>query len=157
MKKKQTALIVLLFCCTNFIRCGTLGGVGDDICFPTSMAKLKIAIDSLHNIYPEYKIPKKWEGLNNWSRKGYYDFLVGRIFYFKSSPEEMYYVTFIGDSFEDTTKICIGIRSVFRESTYKWANDDSLVDKEKERIVKRFDNEIVSKLEKITKTKARKE
>ena len=161
MRQGKLLMFMMLFLISaTYISCGTLGGLGDDICFPTSMEKLENAIDTLHSRHPEYKIPQKWKGLNDWSRKGYYDFLVGRIFYFRSPPEEMYYVTFIGDdsaTFADTTKICIGIRSVFRESTYKWAEDDSLTAKEKERIVGRFDREIVAKLEQYTKTKATKE
>ena len=70
----------------------------------------------------------------------------------------MYYVTFIGDStaLASTTKIGIGIRAL-NKGSYKWLLNDDLDSKEKERIEKRFDDEIISKLEEYTKTKALKE
>src|SRR5258708_33537125 len=106
---KGKNLLTAIICITvaNFLTsCGTLGGIGDTINFPTSKKKLEIAMDSLYIIHPEYKIPREWETYNSWHQRGY-DFLESRIFYFKSFPEEMYYMTFIGDSvmLADTTKI----------------------------------------------------
>ncbi len=141
------------------ISCGTLGGIGDTINFPTSKKNLEIAMDSLFVKHPEYKIPEKWETYNDWHQRGY-DFLESRIFYFKSSPEEMYYVSFIGDSvmLADTTKIGIAIRATYNgDARGRWVLGDSLGSSEKQRIISRFDNEIVSKLEQYTKTKSSKE
>ncbi len=155
-KKRSLRSLVLCIICGLYIGCGTLGGIGNTIYFPTSKKKLEIALDSLFAKYPDYKIPKKWEPFNDWSARGY-DFLESRIFYFKSSPEEMYYVTFIGDSvmLADTTKIGIGVRAIYNgDYRGKWLLGDSLDSKAKERITKRFHNEIVSKLEQYTKTKS---
>ena len=73
----------------------------------------------------------------------------------------MYYITFIGDSvaLADTSKIAIGIRAVFNEKNIAgkwWLAADDLKSKDKERIEKRFDAEIISKLELYTKKKASK-
>lgn len=146
--------------CGLIAGCGTLGAIGDGIYFPTSKKKLEIAMDSLYSEHPEYKIPAKWNKYNDWSKAGY-DFLESRIFYFKSDPEEMYYITFIGDSvaLADTSKIAIGIRAVFNEKNIAgkwWLAADDLKSKDKERIEKRFDAEIISKLELYTKKKASK-
>lgn len=107
--------------------------------------------------HPEYQMPASWEKFNTWSARGY-DFLQSRIFYFKSSPEELYYVTFIGDStaLADTTKIEIGVRAI-NKGDNKWLLNADLDSKERERIEERFDSEIVSKLEEYTATKATKQ
>jgi hypothetical protein len=157
-QKKPISLAIIAQCLIcGLVSCGTLGGIGDGIYFPISKKKLEIAMDSLYVKHPEYKTPKDWEKFNNWSERGY-EFLESRIFYFKSSPEEMYYVTFIGDStaLANTMKIRIGIRAL-NKGNYKWLLDDDLDSKEKERVEKRFDVEIISKLEEYTKTKASKE
>ena len=146
--------IICLICC-NCSSCGTLGEIGSGKCFPTSKKALEVAFDSLYAKYPEYRTPAKWDSINDWSKRGY-DFLESRIFYFKSSPEEMYYITFIGDStvLADTTKIEIGIRAIYNGHKFgKWLLNSELDTKEKRRIESRFDNEIVSKLEEYTKTK----
>ena len=146
----STIISVLVICSVN--SCGTLGGIGETIYFHTPKKQLEIAIDSLYANYPEYKIPGKWVNFNDWSRAGY-DFLESRIFYFNSSPEEMYYVTFTGDTTESSTKIGIGIRAIDR-GDYYWLLEKDLDSKEIKRIEKRFDAEIVSKLERYTNSKA---
>ena len=162
VKHKRNGYIRIIFFCLIFclvISCGTLGSIGDTIFFPTSKKKLEIAIDSLYAKHPEYKIPEKWEPFNDWSKLGY-DFLESRIFYFKSEPEEMYYVAFYGDStiLADTTKVGIGIRAMYNgDYRGRWLLGDSLSFKEKQRIKARFDREIVSKLEEYTKTKVTKQ
>ena len=158
IKIKKILFITLVLCITSkfMIGCGTLGGIGDNIYFGTSKKKLEIAIDSLYTKHPEYKILPEWEIYNHWSASGY-DFLESRIFYF-SNPDEMYYITFVGDStlMTDTSKISIAIRAINR-GKYKWQLDADLESKEKERIEKRFDDEIISKLKEYTKVRTWKE
>ena len=80
-----------------------------------------------------------------------------RIFYFKSEPEEMYYVTFVSDGNENQERngpTILAIRSVFTKKHNNWLLIDDFEITEKERIEKRFEVEIVSKLEKYSKTKA---
>jgi len=101
------------------------------------------------------KIPSKWEENNNWSKRGY-DFLESRIFYFKEEPEEMYYISFIGDEeiFKDITHIDIGIRSVFAGRKMDLLKQEDFSNEEQNRIQTRFKTEIISKLEKYTNCKA---
>jgi len=160
-KKKGKLFLITIQCIifSSFLGCGTLGGIGNVIYFSTSKKKLEVAIDSLYSKHPEYRIPEKWKVFNSWSENGY-GFLESRIFYFNSSPEEMYYVTFIGDSamLADATKTGIGVRAVFNgDANGKWFLDQDLDSREKQRMEKRFDGEIISKLEEYTKTKISKE
>lgn len=137
----------------NLSGCGTLGGF-NNIDFPVTKINLVHAIDTLYARYPKYILPEKWKYYNNWEEKGY-GFLDTRIFYFKSSPEEMYYVSFVGDDdpIHDSTKETkIAIRSVFNVNT-NWMLEENKNRSEKERITKRFKDEIVSKLEEYTNTK----
>lgn len=128
---------------------------GNTISFPTSKTNIEIAIDSLYFNYPEYKIPSKWNDNNDWSKRGY-DFLESRIFYFKDSLEEMYYISFVGDenTFKDTTHIDVAIRSVFMESKKIWLKQEDFTKEEENRIQTRFKTEIISKLEKYTNSKS---
>lgn len=144
---------LLLF---TLISCdGTLGSF-NIISFPVSKKKIEIAIDSLYSKNPEYKIPSKWEEHNNWSKRGY-DFLESRMFYFKEKPEEMYYVTFVGEeeTLKDTTHIDIAIRSVFVGRKMDWLKQEDFSKEEENRIQTRFKTEIISKLEKYTNCKAK--
>ncbi|REH00760.1 hypothetical protein [Flavobacterium aquicola] len=152
--KIRTFAFLLLF---TMMSCdGTLADF-KIISFPTSKKKLEIAIDSLYSNYPEYRMPEKWKEHDSWSKRGY-DFLESRIFYFKNEPEEMYYVTFVGEeeTLKDTTHIDIAISSVYRRRTGNW-NEEDFDKEEKIRIQTRFKREIISKLEKYTKTKAKEE
>jgi len=150
--------IILLICTLTGcgIGAGTLGGF-ETITFPTSKRILVVAIDSLFAEHPEYKIPNKWKKEDDWKERGY-DFLDTRIFYFKSEPEEMYYVSFYGDANDsvqvDTTKTGISIRAIDNNTNYLWTKEDDISSSEEKRINKRFQNEIISKLEQYTNTKA---
>ena len=156
MKKVLINALILIFIVGLISGCGTLGGIGDNIYFATSKKKLETAIDSLYAQHPENKILQEWKIFDTWSASGY-DFLESRIFYF-SNPDEMYYVTFVGDStvLADTGKIGIGILAI-NKGNYKWLLDADLDSKEEKRIEKRFDNEIISKLREYTKVRTWKE
>ncbi len=138
---------------------GTLGGF-EIINFPTSKRTLVASIDSLYAQYAEYKIPDKWKKRDDWKERGY-DFLDSRIFYFKSEPEEMYYVSFYGDANKliqaDTTRTGISIRAVDNDANYIWTKESDISFSEERRINKRFQNEIVSKIEEYTNTTAKRE
>lgn len=155
MIHKKNAIVATFISFLAFVTiagCGTLGGIGNGLYFPISKKKLEIGIDSLYAKNPVYRMPENWAKFNTWSSSGY-DFIESRIFYFRTPPEEMYYITFIGDSaaLADTTKIAIGIRAV-NKGSYKWLLEVDLDSREKERIVKRFNAEIVSKLKQYTGT-----
>ncbi len=142
-----TILLISLSC-----GAGTLGGF-EPVTFPTSKTKLEEAVDSLFINYPQYHIPEKWQHLDNWNDRGY-GFLQSNIFYFQNTPEEMYYVTYIGDQkmLADSTRIQIGIRAI-NNGANRWLLEEDLSPNEKHRIIKRFDSEIISKLEYYSKVK----
>ena len=145
------ALLVILYSCK--MGAGTLGGFEDNV-FPVSKKRLDNAIDSLYKEFPQYKIPEKWIDLDNWSARGY-DFLESNIFYFKDNPEEMYYVTYIGDqeTLQDTTKVTIAIRAVIY-GRRPWLLHEDLSEKDRQRISKRFKEEIISRLNNYLKKDA---
>jgi len=84
-----------------------------------------------------------------------YDFLESSLFYFKNSPEELYYISFVGDSatFADTTQVSIAVRAVTNESS-GWQLEKDVSSGERNRIELRFRKEIVEKLERITNCRA---
>ncbi len=153
-KKYQLYIITTLF--ITFIACdGTLGGF-KTIRFSTSKSQLERAISELYSQHPEFKIPVEYEQFNNWSKMGY-DFLDSRIFYLSDEPEEMYYVSFIGDeaTFKDTTNIDIAIRSVFVVNKKRWVEVEGFNESEIGRIQRRFKLEIISKLEKYSNSESK--
>ena len=150
MKIKQLASILLfLFLHSS---CGTLGGF-DIRTFPTSKKVLVRSIDTLFARHPEYIIPEKWKNIDTGFAIGY-NFLDSRFFYFNATPEEMYYVSFIGDANgsiqKDTTATRISIRAV-NDGTSGWKLEKKFNSSERERIEKRFDKEIIYKIEEYTK------
>lgn len=149
---KRNLITSFTICCLIIVGCGTSGGF-DDRQFALPKEKLRVAIDSVYIQDPKYKIPTKWKEFDNWSQRGF-SFLESRIFYFREPPEEMYYVAFVNYSGADTTKSIIAIRAVFQEHGKNiWLSKGDLRSKEADRIQKRFDSEIVSKLERYTKSK----
>jgi len=140
--------IILLILVSIFFGCGSLGGF-DIRTFDTKKKNIECAIDSFYSKYPEYRMPDKWKTYDFWDSAGY-GFLDTRMFYFNSSPEEMYYVSFL--KFPDSNSTSIAIRSVFDGK--RWVNEDNTSRHEKYRIENRFDSEIVSKLEKYSNSNA---
>ncbi len=138
---------------TICLGCGTLGGF-KPWTFTTSKRNLVNAIDTLFNKNPQYKIPAKWKSLDDWKERGY-DFLDSRIFYFKSTPEEMYSGTFLGNlnnsAQVDTNTTTICIRAVDNGNRH-WTLENETSSSEKKRIENRFQVEVISKLEEYTKT-----
>jgi hypothetical protein len=155
MKTKNMGLIFLLI--FSLLSCdGTLGGFKTRS-FPVSKQKLVIAIDRLYKEYPEYKIPEKWKKYDSWQKRNY-GFLDTRIFYLKNNPEEMYYISFIGDGNDsiqiDKNSISIAIRSVFMKKNMSWLHEKDFNESEKRRIENRLTIDIISKLEKYTGVKS---
>jgi len=152
--KSQTISLLLIFLIITCVGCGTLGSF-NVITFRTSKQNLANAIDTLFAQHPEYKIPDKWKSYDDWKQRGY-DFLDSRIFYFKSEPEEMYYVSVnvADDSVKDDMKGAdISIRAVNNGSSH-WKLENETSSSDEKRIEERFEKEIISKLEEYTGTKA---
>ncbi len=122
--------------------------------FPISRKNLTAAINQLYKKNAEYKVPGKWAEEDSLEKKSYF-FLSGMTFYFKENPEEMYFVTLLVDdpSLADSSKTMIAIRSV-SYGVGKWYRYSDESPDERVRIEKRFDKEIISKLELFTGTKA---
>ncbi len=151
-------LIILSILLTGCIGAGTLGGF-ETVSFPTSKSNVAKSIDSIYILFPNYQIPDKWKEYDSWSERGY-DFLDSRIFYFKSDPEEMYYVTFIGDANDSVQKVegitSLAIRAYMNaDKPGKWQKESETSSSERNRIELRFRNEIASKISDFTKTNSR--
>jgi len=155
---KQAKLIITLCClCGLMAACNKFGAIGDTINFRTTKPQLETAIDSLYAKYPQYKLPAKWAKYNNFPVKNP-EYLETKIFYFKSQPEEMYYISLIDDSVMtgDSARTGLAIRAVNRgDGTL--LKEDNIDFEDGKRMEKRFNDEIVSKLEALTKTKAKEE
>jgi len=149
MKRLIFLIFVLLLSCD-----GTLGGFDNRI-FPTSKKNIENAITSLFIKNPELKIPDKWKIYDDWEKRGY-NFLDSRIFYFDTKPEEMYYVTFVGngdDKQNEKGPTILAIRAV-SVGDNRWILYDEFSPEQKEKIEQRFDEKIISEIEKITGVKA---
>lgn len=145
----------LLLIGASLIGCGF--GTGrkegfDKRVFSVSKQTLARAIDSLFDEHREYKIPEKWVGQYNWKEEN--DFEYSHIFYLQAKPEEMYYVSFVGnqkDSVQNSIAATIVIKMVCDGS--EWQNGKNISRSENTRIEKRFDDEIITKLEQYTNSK----
>jgi hypothetical protein len=156
--KKFGAFFLFLILNSCWFGAGTLGSFKSYL-FVASEKKMNLEIENIYTSHPEYKMPKKWEPFDDWNERGF-ESLNGKIFYFGNSPEEMYYVSYyelndnnsIKDGFKTTD---ISVRAV-HNGTWRWKKEDDYEKdkKEKERIEKRFHDEIIVKLEKQMNTKA---
>jgi len=160
IKHKQAKVLIMLCCiCSMLAACNTLGQIGDSVRFNTSTANLENALDSLYKNYPEYKMPATWAKYKSSIVKvSPSPYTEDKFFYFKSNPEELYYVVLINDSVmtDDSARTRLAIRAVNRGSD-KWILESGLDNDAEETIIKRFDDEIVSKLRVYTKSKVLKE
>lgn len=142
-----------LFCsCNGIVGAGTLGS-WKPILFPVSELKLDSATSNLYKNYPEYQSPVKWQyAVEYWKNSGY-DFLKAEFFYFQNPPEEMYYVSYLDSGFgvNIPNHTEIAIRSVYSEKS-GWRTNDECSEEERARIIERFNNEVICKLEEYTNT-----
>jgi hypothetical protein len=153
--KNASLFICFLFLCScgGSIGAGTLGG-WDTISFAVKERKLDSAINNIYEAYPEFQVPSKWLYAKEFWKNSGYDFLQAHFFYFRESPEEMYYVSYIGAGSDNPTPARIAIRSVYTEAM-GWRTNDKFSKEENTRITKRFNDEIISKLEKYTNTQSK--
>lgn len=121
--------------------------------FPFTNKEVTASVNSLYEKYPEYLIPKKWEEESGYWKNDGYDKSRILFFYFKSAPEEMYFVFLVAPGFVDHPEYArLAVISVYSEKT-GWKVIKEQSDKDKVRIQQRFENEIISKLEKSMGTK----
>jgi len=103
---------------------------------------------SVFDSLSERQIPDKWKD-GAMSIEHTYEFMrENTCIYLKAYPEEMYFVSYNGNS----KFSAISIRSVYTRN--RWFTQKDLDDSERERIENRFDEEIIKKIEKATGTKA---
>jgi len=153
MKYNYIKAIILLFAICGFLTaCDTMGQIGDTANFRTSHPVLEAAIDTLYDKNPEYNVPAKWAQDSSMGMKPL-PYMFRKIFYFKSNPEEMYYVSLIDDSVMtgDTSQTGLAIRAVNRGDG--WMKADKFDYKQAKKIQKRFNKEIISKLKEYSKAK----
>jgi hypothetical protein len=155
MKRNQTQSIIIMCCiCAVLFGCNVSGQIGSTFNFPTSKQNMELAIDSLYAKYPEYKVPAKWQAFNNFS-PGASAYIEGKVFYFKSNPEEMYYVSLISGSGHHSGRVGLAIRAINKGSA-DWLQEQAMGYDDEDRIQARFKTEIISKLETFTGVKAKK-
>jgi hypothetical protein len=154
MTKRKYTILLICFLLSACYSAGTLGG-WDSVVFPKNEKTLDSALKILYTENQRYEVPEKWKfEADSWHRGGY-DFLKSNIFYFVESPEEMYYVSYIdpGTGTQNPEFARISIRAVYQNGD-RWIENEDCDDAEKARIQKRFEKEIITKLEKYTKTKS---
>lgn len=109
---------------------------------------LLAAIDSFYISNPRFKAPDKWtiyDGFSETKRVG--SFANERRFYFGPPKEELYEVVILPEE-EESSMVITAIHD-----NDNWHLPDELNSREIERIEERFDNRIITKLEKITNSK----
>jgi len=158
INRKHINAFVILCCISGLITgCDTMGQIGGTYSFHTSKDTLERAIDTLFAKYPEYRMPQKWEQYNTLTPRPA-PYLENKYFYFKDQPEEMYYVVLIDNLVMtgDSSRAGLAIRAV-NTGNSKWLKESDLGYRDERRIAKRFDSLIVTKLQKYTGAKVRKE
>ena len=128
--------ILFLFICFS---CGSTGRVMF-YDFNASKYKVEKEILSIINNGPNHTLPPKWIG----GTKG--DYLEYFYIYFKNNPEEMYQIGFKYDSltWNESSNCSLAIVSQFSGEEWKYEKD--LSNNEIDRITKRFEDVILSKL-----------
>lgn len=125
-------------------------GAYDERQFPTQQSVIENAIDSFYIKHPEHIVPEKWLKYDNWypTWPGGHSY----IFYFDSEPEELLYVNFIKRS--DSNTCLLGVRSV-NSGQEEWEHaHNTFPSFIQSRVSKRFNDEIISKIENIVGIKS---
>lgn len=151
-------LIMALACICCFIAaCNVSGQVGDTFQFRKDKQDLEAAIDTLLAKNPEYKTPANWAAGSHLPLSTS-PYLENKTFYFQAGPQEVYCVTLIDDSAmsRDSARAGLAIRAI-NNGGDKWLLEGDMDFKEQKRVQKRFEKEIISRLEDYTNTKASKE
>ena len=119
--------------------CGTTGHI---VFYHFNANKYDVEKEILNviNKNSAYTVPNKW---HEHTEGDYFE----RIYiYFKNNPEELYQIGFTGDStnWNQTSSCKLGLISVYQGKQFQYENE--LSNKEIERIEKRFETEILSKI-----------
>jgi hypothetical protein len=143
--KKSIIYILLLFSISGCgIGAGTLGTF--------QVWKLDTNIDKVLSAFEainESNLPDKWKKTSSNIQQNY-EFMSTICIYFRESPEEMYFLSYNGNS--KVTKI--SVRSVYDGKI--WRTQNKCTDEENSRINNRFQQIIIKKLKNITNSSAEK-
>ena len=133
-KKKYFYFILLLTA-----SCGTLGHI-QFYRFDKPKAEVELDLLSVINKDSVYSPPLKWNDYELGSDSIYDIFIL-----FKTAPKELYQVRFANKSSWNSSNICkLGLVGVFDGKLWHFEKD--LDSKEEERLKKRFESEILSKM-----------
>jgi len=151
--------IIIIFSCLAsscyWFSAGTLGG-WDTIVFPLQEKSMDNYLKIFYNQYPQFKVPDDKQDLEDeWRRPGYSQ-LKGIFFYFKDDDTKLYYVTYVdaGYGSEHPEYARIALRAVYKEKDERWYIKEELRKDEQDFINEIFEKEIISRLEKVTKTES---
>lgn len=155
MKKYVIVIFTCLISSCYWFSAGTLGG-WDTIVFPVKEKDMDSYLKICYHQYPQFKVPVEKQYLEDtWKEPGYNE-LKGIFFYLKDEPMKLYYVTYIdagyGANYPEYARIAL--RAVYKEGNDRWYIKDEMSDKEQHAIDEIFKKEIVSRLERVTKTQS---
>ena len=156
MKKVLYILLILFLSSCNF----SPGIHGLDILeverLDLNRTEFEIQYKLFENGYPSYQAPSKWsDSINYWNQV--FGFVDCKYIYFNQNPEELYFVTLIGDS-KDTTSLnqtlfyqqtLLGVRASF-DSINGWRTENDFTENETNRITRRFKTKIIPKIKKAS-------
>lgn len=134
MNKYFTLLIAIFL-----TSCGTTGHIVF-YHFNASKYEVEKEIDSLLKTDSTFHVPLKWKE----HTEG--DYFERKYFYFKSNPEELYQIGFTGDStvWKQSATSRLGFIAIYQGNQFQYQSD--LSSKTIERITKRFENEVLSRI-----------
>lgn len=154
--KKLVFIVFICFASSCSVpSAGTLGGWGIFV-FPVKEQNMDAYLKLFYQEHPQFQIPDDKKYIEDYWKKGGYGFLKGMFFYFSTKPARTYYVTYIDAGFgvENPEYARIALRAVYKEEDDRWYIKDKLSKEEQDNIKTVFENEIVLKLEEVTKTKS---
>ena len=135
MNMAKLVLLISIFFLTS---CGTTGHISF-YNFNASKAEIENEIMSTINDDSTYTVPKKW--LSHTSD----DYFKRIYIYFKDKPEELYQIGFTNEAdWQDSPSSRLGLISVYSGHQFQYESD--LSKKEIQRITKRFETQILSKV-----------
>lgn len=151
IKFKVLIISILVLSSCEYIGAGSLGAYKIKG-FPFTNKALHLSTKTFYIEYPEYQMPEKWKyELEYWKKDGI-DKKKILMFYFKTGPEEMYFVHILEPGMvKDPEYARIAVVSVYSQKS-GWQEIKKFKKEEMERIEQRFESEIISKLEKLTNT-----
>jgi hypothetical protein len=142
--------ICIFFIPTLLITSCIASGLGSGKVFTLECTRGEAAkcLKNFRKEHPEFEIPDSLKKYDRWEQDGY-SFLQGQVIYFSQKKIEMYYVSLIKNKLTDTTSTqpsYISVRYFFDFKKMLWERASHLEKSELKRIDKRFEKEVLLKL-----------